>query len=409
MKRAKVLSIFIVFVFLSGCANKIEIEEAGFVLVIGLDKPVDGKGIVITFQLADPLSGSPGSQPAGQQEEKTITLQAPDLITAKYLLNVSETRKINFFHTKAMVVGEEFARSKEFLPLISTLARDPQVRRDMFMIVSKERAEDYLRNNKPAFETSPHKYYDFMSRRWDISSMVPPSTYHQFLTQTEADAGLSLSIYSTGIKKEAKNTLNEDDILSGQLDKKGGTPTQMIGAAVFKEGKMIDTFTGEEVRLISVLTTGKKPQQMRFSFPDPLNEEFRVIGNSRNISTKVHVDVSKPSPSIQVDVWMSVTILSIPSAVNYVEDIRKQELLDEHLQERYKEISNRFIIKTQELGAEPFRWYLEGRKQFLTLDDYQKYDWMKSYPDADVDVNFHIRLDQFGKHLRPRNLEKIRD
>ncbi|MBW3110782.1 Ger(x)C family spore germination protein [Bacillus sp. MCCB 382] len=408
MKKIKLL--FVAFaIFLGGCANKIEIEEAGFVLVIGLDKPVEGEGLVVTFQLADPAAGSPGSQPSNQQEERTITIQAPDLITAKYLLNASETRKINFFHTKAMIVGEEFARSKEFLPLISTLARDPEVRRDMYMIVSKERAEDYLRSNKPAFETSPHKFYDFMSRRWETIAMVPPSTYHQFLTETEEDAGLSLSIYSTGIKGEAKNTLNEDNILSGQLDKKGGTPTQMIGGGVFKNGKMIDTFTGEEIRLTSVLTGGKKPQQMRFSFPDPLDETYRVVGNARNISTKVRVDVSEPSPTIQVDVWMSITILSIPSAINYVEDIHKQEILDEHLQERYEEISKKFIKKTQELGGEPFKWYLAGRKHFLTLDSYKDYDWMKSYPDADVDVRFHIKLDQFGKHLRPRSLEKIRD
>ncbi|WP_198008250.1 Ger(x)C family spore germination protein [Bacillus sp. SG-1] len=397
-------------VVLTGCADKIELEEEGFVLVIGIDLPEEGQtGLDITYQLADPLAGDPGSQP-GSEEFKTITIRMPDLISARDMLNVSETRNINFYHTKALVVSEAFARSDKFLGSIGTLGRDPEVRRDMILLVSKERASDYLRNNKPVFEASPHKFYDFISRRWDTNALVPKSDLQTVLHDIEADSGLALATYTTAEEIDPVIKNNEDNYLPGELYKKGGTPVQLIGSAAFRGGKMIGTLTGEEVRIKTFLSERLNPQDIAFTFPDPIKENFRVTGKVTNTKTNVKVDVSKPKPIITVDAWLDVRILSIPSMINYVDNLEKQEQLDQHIEERFQLLANRLVKKTQEeLKAEAFNWSLTARRKFLNLQQYQKYDWMKAYPDAEVKVNMHVNLEGFGKLLRPRDKEEIRD
>ena len=394
---------------LTGCADKMEIEEAGFVLVIGIDLPEDGqKGLDITFQLADPQAGAPGSQP-GSQEFQTITIRMPDLISARDMMNVAETRDINFFHTKALIVSEAFARSDQFLENIGTLGRDPQARRDMILLVSKERAGDYLRKNKPVFEASPHKFYDFISRRWETNGLVPKADLQQILHDLEADAGLAMGVYTTAEFNPEVNE-NEDNYLPGELFKKGGTPVQIIGGAAFRDGKMVGSLTGEEVRVQTILTESLKPQDIAFTFPDPLQEEFRITGKATNRKTKVKVDISKPQPVITVDAWLDIRILSIPSMINYVEDLEKQEMLDKYMEKRFTSLADGLVKKTQnELKAEAFNWHLKARRKFLTLDQYKKYDWMKTYPDAKVNVTMHVKLEGFGKLLRPRNKEIIMD
>jgi spore germination protein KC len=395
---------------LTGCADKIEIEEEGFVLVIGIDLPEEGQtGLDITYQLADPQAGAPGSQ-VGSQEFQTITIRMPDLISARDMLNVSETRNINFYHTKALVVSEAFARSDKFLESIGTLGRDPQARRDMILLVSKERASEYLRNNKPVFEASPHKFYDFISRRWETNALVPKADLQQFLHDIEADAGLALGVYTTVLEIDPEVTENEDEYLPGELYKKGGTPVQIVGGAAFRGGKMVGSLTGEEVRVTTILTENLNPQDIAFTFPDPLKEKFRITGKATNRKTQVKVDVSKPRPVISVDAWLDIRILSIPSMIDYVEDLEKQEMLDHYMEKRFKSLADDFVKRTQEeFKAEAFNWHLNARRKFLTLEQYQKYDWMKSYPEAKVNINMHVKLDGFGKLLRPRDKEMITD
>ncbi|WP_409251990.1 Ger(x)C family spore germination protein [Bacillus sp. SCS-153A] len=395
---------------LTGCADKIEVEEEGFVLVIGLDLPEEGAtGLDITYQLADPQAGDPGSQP-GAEEFKTITIRMPDLIVARDMLNVAETRNINFYHTKALVVSEAFAKSNKFLESIGTLGRDPQARRDMILLVSKERASDYLRNNKPVFEASPHKFYDFISRRWDTNALVPKADLQNFLHDIEADSGLALATYTTAEEIELDIKENEDDYLPGELYKKGGTPVQIIGSAAFRNGKMEGSLTGEEVRMMTILREHLTPKDLAFTFPDPLEEKFRITGKATNTETNVKVDVSKPKPVITVDAWLDVKILSIPSMINYVEDLKKQEELDQYMEERFQSLADKLVKKTQEeLKAEAFNWSLKARRKFLSLQQYQQYDWMKSYPNAEVKVNMHVKLDGFGKLLRPRDKQMILD
>jgi spore germination protein KC len=400
----------ICLIVLTGCADKIELEEEGFVLVIGIDLPENGEpGLDITYQLADPQAGNPGSQP-GSEEYKTVTIRMPDLISARDMLNVGETRNINFYHTKAIIVSEAFARSEKFLEGVGALGRDPEVRRDMILLVSKERADEYLRNNKPAFEASPHKFYDFISRRWETNALVPKADLQQILHDIEADSGLALATYTTSEQIEPDTKKNEDDYLPGELYKKGGTPVQIIGSAAFRDGKMVGAMTGEEVRIMTILNESLNPQDIAFTFPDPIKEQFRITGQATNTKTTVDVDVSKPQPVITVDAWLEITILSIPSMVDYVEDLNKQELLDKYMEKRFKSLADDFVKKTQkELKAEAFDWSLTARRHFFTLHKYQEYDWMKSYPDAEVKVNMHVKMEGFGKLLRPRNKEMITD
>ncbi|MFD1738974.1 Ger(x)C family spore germination protein [Bacillus salitolerans] len=416
MKQWTSLSLlFVILILLSGCGDKIEIEEEGFVVALGMDLPEeeDAKGIDVTFKLANPIPGQQGgTQEQGKEQEEAvvITIRAPDILSARDLANTSETRRLNYYHTKAIIIGEELARSNEFLNLVSSIQRERQVRGEMTIMVSKERAAEYLRKSQSALEASPHKFYDFMERRWKKNALVPDSTMQTFFHGIEADKGGILASYTTTERSKTNKAGNEDEYLPGQVDIEGGTEIQLIGAAVFQDGKMVSTLTGEETRFALMFRPDIDPEQMIFTYVDPLDPDHRIVIKGYTLGTDIDVDLKDSIPKLHVTIDMEVRILSIPSMVNYVEDIEKQRLLKEHIESELERKGMNLVKKSQEeIKGDPFYWALAVRKKFLTIKEFEDFNWREKYPISHISLTYDVNIRDFGKKLRPHTEHEIRD
>jgi spore germination protein KC len=407
--RKLIASILIIFTSstLPGCYDKTELEEGGYAVAIGLDKG-EGKNIKTTFQIPNPkVAGGGrggGGESSGEPKSEIITISTPGIITARDLASASSTRRISLAHAKVVIVGEEFARDDRFFQYLEASLREQDMRRSMTIIVSRENAEDFIRNNNPILESKIQKYYEFMSRRWRDTGIVPPyANINKFMQRTEGNAGLFLAIYASAKQYVKKKGADEGDYLPGQIDKTGGNTVEMIGAAVFKNGKMIGRLTGNETRLVSFLRKEPETKSMLVTFTDPLDDQYRLAMRIfREKKTKINIDLQQDKPNIQVTVPLKMDILAIPSFIDYAVDMDKQEYLKTYLENYLEKISMQLVEKTQkEYKEEPFLWELDARRKFFTYDEYDKYDWSKHYEEADIDIKYDIKLRNFGKMRNP--------
>jgi spore germination protein KC len=403
-KMKKLLLLLTILFIVTGCWDKKELEEQSYVIAIGLDKAKDEGDVKVTFQIANPEVGS--SQTGGSSQEKpkeTVTVTANDFLTAKNTLNAFVSREIILHHTRVIIVSEELARSKDFIRVIQSTVREREVRREVQIIVSKEEAGEFLRRNNPVMETRPHKYFQFVMNRVQEIGIVPNATIHRFFQITEGDA----------IEEEESNKKGEEDqYLAGQIEKKGGNKTQFMGAAVFKEGQMIGTLTGEETRLCALLDNTLEIRDMLVTYPDSYKKKYRIAARVvKKKDTDIKIDVKKSKTKIDVHVPVEIEILAIPSLVNYAEDIEKQEKLEQDIEKNLESKVKKFIVKTkEEFGGEPFYWSLYVRHNFLTIPQYMDYDWMnKGYPNADINVDFDVQITKFGQQIRDSRLNEVRD
>ncbi|RSK25674.1 Ger(x)C family spore germination protein [Bacillus sp. HMF5848] len=411
----KLLWAVVLMAIMTGCMDKKELEEQAYVMAIGLDLYKGEKqNVWVTFQIANPEVGSTLAGGSTQEQAKeTVTLLANDFITAKNTANSFISRDITLDHTKVLIVSEELARSKDFIRIIQSAMRSRELRRGVQIIVSKEKASDFLQNNKPALETRPHKYYQFMINRAKETGIIPESTVHRFFQLTEGDADLFLAMYATTkVEGEKKMDGMEDRYIAGNVPQKGGNQTQFIGSAVFKEGQMIDVINGEMTRLCLILDNTLNIKDMLATYPDPVNEKYYV--STRVIKKKptlVDLKYYKDRPTeINVSVAIDLEIVAVPSLVNYSLKENREELrrsIRDGLNERF----NKFIKKTQEeYKGDPFYWSLYVRKYFLTVPAYEEADWSKKiYPNAHINVSFDIENIRYGKIIRNSDLEKVRD
>ena len=76
MMKKQTVFVSCFFLLLTGCWDKVEIEDLAYVIAIGLDK-TEGENLVITYQIAIPEGGE------GDTESEIISIQAPDFLSAR--------------------------------------------------------------------------------------------------------------------------------------------------------------------------------------------------------------------------------------------------------------------------------------------------------------------------------------
>ncbi|MFD2658301.1 Ger(x)C family spore germination protein [Gracilibacillus thailandensis] len=415
--RYSILFIIISFlILLVGCYDRIELEKQSYVIVIGIDK-TDKRGVYeFTYKIANPEVGS-ASVPNTPDEPaaEIVTVQGVDILSATYTANSIVSKRITLDQTKVIVASEELARSEDFMGVIQSTSRSPQIRRDVQLVVTKEKAVEFLNNNDPLVETRPHKYYQFMLTRAIETGIIPEATMHRFFQITEGDADLFLGIYATteNDKKEQHNEGIEDKYKAGEIPQLGGSPTQFMGSAVFKEGQMIDTIDGEETRLVHMLDKTLRMEEYIATIPDPILPEFFVSYNySQKKEPIINIDYYPNKPTeINVHVKFQAEIIAVPSLIPYTQNLEYRKKLEEEIVKRLEDKTEAFIKKTQtEYRSDPFYWSLNIRKHFKDIKEYEKADWHKNiYPNAKINVTYELDTLEFGKMIDDSDLNEVRD
>lgn len=402
-------------ILISGCGDQKEVEELAYIIALGIDKSEENEDrIQITYLISNPEAGTTAQGGnSGEPSREIISFEAEDFISSMNLANTVIAKEISYDLLRILVVSEDFARDEKFIRWIYDATKSLEIRRDARLLVSKEETATFLMNNQPVLETRPHEYFNLIFNRGAEVGITPPSELHTFFRITEADADLFLGIYSTSeVNENAPSRRDSEQVKAGDFHYKGETNNvQLAGSAVFKEGKMIDSLTIEETRFSIMLHPILTSKDILATFPDPFNDEYRItarINKDGEVSTKMNLQSA--TPSIDVSVPILIEVLTNHSMTNYPKDDDKRKKLKESFEQTLEEKYKKLIKKTQEeYGSEPFGWSILARKHFKTIPDWEKFDWMKTYPKMDINVSVHVRLGKFGRQSDLPNLEEVRD
>lgn len=406
---------FFVITILTGCEDMIELEQQSYVVAIGIDLTEEKGVFSFTFQIANPEVGST-VQGAGSDQEaaETITITGTDIVSATNSANSFVTKQIILDQTKVLIISQALAETDQLLRVVQSASRTTQLRRGVQIIISKEDAQIFLNNNDPILEQRPHKYFQYMLTRAKQTGIIPHADIHRFFQITEGDADLFLGVYATTIPSETETSGSEDKYIAGQIPKQGGNPTQFMGAAVFKEGIMIDILTGEETRIVNILDKTMDMEELLTTYPDPVNPDYRIAANyiqKKNPEIDVSYDKDANHANINVTIPFELEILAIPSLVNYSQNDQYEQQLRDSIELYNETKTNELIAKTQQFyRAEPFYWSIYIRRFFRDIPAYEEADWNKNiYPNATINVDYQLTRLNFGKVLDDTNLNEVRD
>jgi len=410
MKMAKsklLLSLFMMssLLLLSGCWDYKELDDMAYVVVIGLDKAEKDEHLIkVSYVFSNPQVGTSTIADVAKNEKsnESITLEAPNIVTAKDLSNIFVSRRIDFTHLRLLVVGEEFARTEEAKKHISQLARDSEVRSNIFIMVTKEPAYKFIRENKPIFETRIHRYVSAITLIVKKTGLTPNSLYLDYASNISEPYSTMLSAYSTTKVNETSKNIGAKNI-AGDYAKQGGDSAEILGAAVIKQGVMIGKLTGNEVRLAN-LVSASLVEDINRSFPDPKKEnEFISLKLRKNteIKNKVKINLTKEFPEINVTVPLQLEVLSSPSSTNYITNKQNRLLLSKHIKQELEKETSDLIAKSQNKYGDIFGFHYNARTQFLKYKDWIDYNWEEKYKHAKISISYVCTCKNFGKVIAP--------
>ena len=419
MRKFQHLSPILFFIFiiplLSGCWDQTSIEERAYVVAIGLDKSKSGNEnqIQVTYLLGNPEFSKKEAM-TNEPPMEMITFDTNDVTVGKNKANTVIAKEISFNLLSVILVSEEFAKDKNFIRWMYDTTKEREIKRKTPVIVTKEETTKFFKQNRPKLESRIHKYYDYILKYGSEAGMIPNSESNigKYYRTTQADASLYLAIYGTSEKSDYSRSNEEDSFMAGEM--KVGEETnkvQFMGSAVFKEGKMIGKLTGEETRATVLLNDTLEMGAILATYKDPFDERYRITAKLlKKEKTDVKMDLKNPLPKINVSIPIYLDILTQHSMVDYANDSQKRERLKQSIEEEISNTLDALIKKTQEeFKGEPFGWATLARKQFLTIKEFENYDWMKTYPEIDVNIEVKINIGNFGNQSDVPNLEEMRD
>lgn len=407
-KVCKLLIIITTICSLAGCWDREELEDNAYVIGLGIDRSKHKGKIKVTMLIANPEVGSvQGGGGSTEKPHEIISFDANDFIAAKATANSVISRDINYELLKVIVVSEEFAKDRDFVPVISTTLKDKEIRMDSYLAVCKEKASEYFLKNHPRMETRPHKYFQFMIEHGIDNGLIPDSTLFRYFSALDRGTDLFIAMYTTKEIEKNPSFKEEDQYTAGQLDVSGDLDdTQFSGSAVFKNGIMVDILTGLDTRIINILDDTTEIKDLLVNVPDPFADDhsqlaLRVTKMNNN---KIKMNLKGNKPKIDITVPMSFTIMSNPSMVNYAQDPQKKQILKEYLVKYTTSLFEKAQKKTQtELKGSPYPLSVYARKYFKTNQEFEQFNWAKSYLNADITVKPDIEIEDYGIQRKALN------
>lgn len=404
------LIVVILVTMLTGCHDSIEVDEMTSVLAVGLDKGVKDKlRLTIEFHTMKGGSSSKSSSSSGGGmggDYTTITIDAPSFFAGLDMINCSLAHRLNFKHTEYLVFSEEMAKAG-LSTYIGAVIRYRQIRRSIPVIVAKGSACKFLEENQPFIGSTLSKTMALQVMETTNTGYFPHTTLNDFYNGIRSTYRQPIAIlgglnnsnnYQEDGEKASASQSPEGQYYAGEMPKKGGGKVELCGTAVFDGDKMVGELTGDETRLLLMLMGDFK--RGFFTIKDPkMPQDVVPLDVRTSRKTKIHVDIKNGKPYINAEIKLEGDILAIQSMINY-EDISLKPLLEKAFEQQVKSEMDALIDKCKKEKSDVFGFGTVACRKFLTIQDWEQYNWNKQFENAEVTVNVMFNIRRTGTLMK---------
>ncbi|WP_174612841.1 Ger(x)C family spore germination protein [Virgibacillus ihumii] len=381
MKRL-CISILLLF-FLTGCWDRIEVNDLAIVVGTGLDKTEEGK-IQLSVQIINPSAsgggstgGSSGQQGTGQLTtvEKAI---GKTVFDAKSKLQEQVSRKLFWGHNRAIIIGQKMAE-KGIRKHIDFFARHPYPRLRAYAFVTTEKVADVLKVI-PDLERSSSE----VARELSILKVGMSVTTMELLKMLQGKAR-STALPIVEIEREPPGTEG----------------LRISGTAIFRDAAMVGQIDDKVTRGILWLRDTIKTASVT----------IQPKGVKGNISFHILRSSTQLIPKIKNDNWKLV--VQIHSLDDAVENETKLDLmnpdivrkLETQLENAVDERIRLVLEKVQkEMGADIFGFSEAFHRHYPDKWEKVKNQWDQKFPEVEVVIKSNIDIKRPGRSTAPQGV-----
>lgn len=384
---------------LTGCWDRLEIEERAVILGIAVDladkeerkefsevshlgdifpRP-DRNLIKVTAQIAVPGRiplgpGESGSSSPGQKPVWVLSAVGSSVDDAMMVLQQELADRIFLGHLRIIVISEDYAR-KGLSNLNDYFRRNPEVRRLAWMVVSKGKAFELI-NASPELERVPALYLLAMMDHAVEMGKYPNEFVGKFWSKLTSKGQDPYLPYVSIKRKE-----NVD----------------IAGLAIFKDDKLVSVTKPLEIAFFMGITGFKGGGYTAFTpYPD---SSHTIMFRANNRSSKIKVQRVNGRPHAEVWVQIEGNIEEKSDEHTFYLDNSKLKLLENEISKRLEDGYSELIKKTQKAGTDIFGFgeYFRARESdYWNREIKTKQNWRKMYKELTVKLYVQIKIRRVG-------------
>ena len=420
----------------SGSYSSTNIDNISYVTALGIDLSDDKQNLKVTFEFMDaaPFAGNNSGE---------VSPPALDTITAKTIsnainiLNAYIGKEVNMSHCKVVIFSENVAK-KGLISEVTELMNNIQIRPSTNIIISRSDSSDYIENTTSSLEKVLTKYYEIFpnsSKYTGYTSDITIGDFYANLIDNDCgnvailggvnpeskangqgsgsesqpggqssgsgvqDSGGSSQSGSQDSSSESSNSEKTDDkksslqnvsvsnMIAGGAPISGERATENIGLAVFNNSSYIGNLTALET-LCHCLIANEVNSFVLTIADTKFYEKYINLNLFQSENADINVDVSGDTPIININVSLNGRVLgfkddSLPP--NYIDVDKLSTATGKYL----TKIMEDYLDKTKsDFGCDIDYFYRYGKSNFLTMSDWNSFNWKEKYKKAKFNVNF---------------------
>lgn len=353
-------------ILLSGCGEFKDIDKMAFVSMIGIDESGNPDNpYKIILKLYVPTS-SFKENPAPE-----YTYLIKEGLTMDETISLLEShidKKLDFGHSKLIVVGEKMLQNKKNKVILDFLIRRPDIQMISYFAVGRPNAEEIVKF-APAGETA-----------------LQPTIFNYF-----DNSGAETSYIVTSFLFDFRRRMKEDGIspiLPIVEMNESKTHFTINKSIVLEEDKPPYELDSEKTLLVKLLSNEAKSIFYRVKREDEL-----FVTKLDTIKPHYTVDIKdNHKVSIKVDIKLAGIITESKNSLRNKELPRYSKLLDEEMKEKVTSIINELKRK----GYDPIGFGLSLNSHTLPKNRMNDKEWLSAFQNADVEVKVDSSLKSTG-------------
>lgn len=366
-------------VLTTGCWDRVEIEERGFVVGAGIDLAKEEEAqkgqYILTFQFVIPggLQAKEGENKSGSKNAAYFNLSssANTMFTAARDMSFLTSRSPYLQHLRMILISEEMAASGDLSSTLDLFLRDHEMRRATKIMVTEGEARKLLETN-PKNEKLPVMYFESTALNPTKSSRIYPPT--------------SIGDVQAFILSKSSFALPKIRKMDGEVS--------VSGAALFDGSQKLKGFLNDdETSGLNILRGTAQDGVLEFNL-DGHFMAYEIKGLRRTIQA----DVSNPERiRFTIRLEMEGNVGETQERIDLFHPGQLAEI-EERTAERLTRLTSRTLNKVQqEYGVDVLglREYLNRRHHALwegIKDDWEQGERFFSRSDIVVDVRTKVRI-----------------
>jgi spore germination protein KC len=247
MKKIKLLILFIVCVFSTGCYNYRELSDMAITSAVGLDK--SDKGIKLSLQFINTQKNETETSSSGSLPNYTIyTSEGKTMQEAFRKIVLESPKRVYGNHIALFLIGEELAKDGIF-DILDFSIRDTESRKQFLVAVVKDNtAENVLTIINPLENLNSNYITESIKDEQKFLGSSISTTFEEMVS-SYLNKKTQITIPSIKIQGSVEEGKKEDNLKTSEINNK----VVVSNMAYFKDDKLVDYLTEKQGIALSFL------------------------------------------------------------------------------------------------------------------------------------------------------------